>query len=217
MRELTSSSNWRKVEDRLDSQENVKKQLKHLYFQNKEKLLKESRFLNPEIPRWEPIPEIQGKEEEKRKAELDFEESLHSIFTHDTMDVKLSRMEQRLRLVNKEAISYDEIMIKVDQMLSKIPEGLRRVFESDSIVDTVEAMGEIEYSQQDLMWKNFTTNHYSVWPAFVAVDDDRKETTEFKFMEDFEEEQGELYSSVVSYMTEGSTLLYKGREKNFDE
>lgn len=217
IREISYSTSVKKVEDRLDVEEYVKKNLKKLYFENKEKLLKESRFLRPEVPRWEPIEDIQGKEEEKRKAELDFEQSLQSIFTHDTMDVKLSRMEQRLRLVNKEAITYDEIMLKVDQMLQKVPESLKQIFESDAIVDTIDSMGTIEYSHQDLLWKNFTSSHYSIWPKLVAIEEDGKETTDFRFMEDFEEEQGELYSAVVSYMTDPSTKLHSGRDVTFDK
>lgn len=217
IRELSYSSSMKKYTADIDMHDYVKIHLRKAYFENKEKLLVESRFLRPEVPRWEPLPDIQGKEEEKRKAELDFEESLIGIFTQDPMDLKMARMEQRLRLVNKEAITYDEIMIKVDQMLSKVPESLKQIFDSDGVVETIDSMGTIEYSQQDLLWKNFTSSHYSVWPKMVAHDENGREITEYRFMTDFEEEMGELYSYVVSYMTQGEVLLYKGRDKSFDE
>jgi hypothetical protein len=217
VRELGSTTTMRKYEANVDIYTYVKTLLKRNYFENKEKLIKEMRFLKPGTLRWEPLPDIKGKEDEKKKAELAFEESMQGLFTHDMLDLKMARMEERLRLVNKEAVTYDDIMIKLDQMLERVPESLRQVFDSDSVIDSIDSAGAIEYSQQDLLWRNFTKSHYLIRPKLVVVNDDGKEVTDERFMSEYVEEMGELYSSVVSYMGEGDVHLMVGREKPFDE
>lgn len=210
-----SSTNLKEFKSELTPEEAVRSHLKRVYFQNKEKIIRESAIQNPGESRWTPTPLVKGKEEEKERKDRALEKKLIEMFEPDELDLKMARMEQRLKLTNKDALTYDDIMIRLDQILEKMPETLRNVFEPKDMVETVESLAPIEYSQQDLLWKNFSGHFYKILPRLTYTDQEGFTRSSFRYEDASVTARSEVFASVATHFKQTSYL--NDREKTFEE
>ena len=196
-------------------EDSVRRHLKRTYFENKDRIIRESIIQDPSQPRWIPTPIVEGKEEEKERQDRSLEKTLITFFEADELDKKMARMEQRLKLTNKEALTYDDIMIRMDQVLEKMPDSLRSVFEPRDIVDTVDSLAPIEYSQQDLLWKNFSGHFYKIMPKMTYEDHEGYERASFRYEETSVRARSEIFSAVATHFKD--SVNDNDREMTFTE
>lgn len=54
--------------------------------------------------------------------------SVSHLLDEQELDNQLRRLEKRLKLYNNEAPTYTDLMMKVDQVMQKMPEALQNIF-----------------------------------------------------------------------------------------
>ena len=210
IKDLSYSTSLSNIEFSYDIRTAVKTSLRKTYFDNKVKLLEQSRFLQTDKDPNEHVLRTKIKEEERKK-------NLLELFTQDPLDLKLARMEQRLRIVNKEAISYDEIMIRMDQIMERIPDSLKQIFDHESVVDTIDAAGVVEYSQKDLLWEQFAGSHVAIYPKLVLVDKEgRHRMIDKEINQDDQEEESGAYATIMKYINKNLKDVTNGAEKSLE-
>lgn len=93
---------------------------------------------------------------------------LENIMTLPELDEKIQNIERRLRLTNKHAPSFSEIMMRVDKILEDSPLAVKQVFELQTDKNSATPLVE-NYDQHDLLWKKFGFEYDKIYPKYVKV------------------------------------------------
>lgn len=210
-----SSTNMKEYEHSPSLEDSIRSKLKSLYFKNKAKMLENAKLLNPATPRWKGYENQNGSEADLLEEKMGLEKQYGDLFDPDTLDLKVARMEQRMRLVNKSVLSFEEILIRVDQILEKTPESLRPMFEPRGLIEDVEAQAPIEVSQRELLWKNFAGHFHKIRPRLIFYDEKDKIRHTVKYEAFAEEDESEVYAGVMQFF--GESRLLEGRNTPFLE
>lgn len=86
------------------------------------------------------------------------------MFKLDKLEDKLVQLEKRLRLVNKKALGFNDIMMKVDEMLENSPLALKMLFNERETEANTKFVHT--FDQHNLLWSNFGEQFEVVNPRY---------------------------------------------------
>lgn len=86
------------------------------------------------------------------------------MFKLDKLEEKLVQLEKRLRLVNKRSLSFNDIMMKVDEMLENSPLALKMLFNEREVEENSKFVHT--FDQHNLLWNNFGEQFEVVNPRY---------------------------------------------------
>ena len=91
---------------------------------------------------------------------------MENMLTLPELDEKIQSIERRLRLTNKQAPTFSDIMLRVDKILEDSPLAVKQVFEPEANKKTTPPLVE-NYDQHDFLWKKFGFEYDKIYPKYV--------------------------------------------------
>jgi len=102
-----------------------------------------------EFEPWKHLRQYKFEYEERRKAT-----EMVYAFKGPQIDHEIGLIERKLRLFDKKSPTYSDLMMKVDDIMAKIPLKLKN--ELREIDENVEITSvDLKFNHHDLLWKNF--------------------------------------------------------------
>lgn len=142
---------------------------------------------------------------------------LENMMSITELDEKIHHIERRMRLVNKRSPNFNEIMMKVDQILEDAPLAVKQIFELDSQKSSSQEFSQ-DYLQADLLWTKFGFQYDKIYPKYVVeikqreVDEETGQEKGGEAEQDLEEEDHLVLTKNTNPFAQTMTVMMTEHE-----